>query len=471
MVTTLPRVHVVVTGIEKVIPTLEDLSLLLRLLPRSATGQSHLQLRLAAHRRQAAGRAGRPRAPVLHPGRQRPRRSASAREFQDMLRCIRCGACMNHCPVYQTIGGHAYGWVYPGPMGSVLTPLYIGLDKALDLPHAATLCNQCGVVCPVKIPLPELLRKLREKQVETEAAAVDRTRSPSRPGPGWRRSRSSMRWAPGSACAISTGWRMAAIASGVLAAAPEWTLGPRLPRARRQDLPRTVRTTTKALATEDSWTCVFGVLSVLCALCGSDLTSCTRSSSSNGLHPRRRAAARVPARLGGVSADARPDEVLRAAAGRHHRHHQQGGAARRAAGAPAEAAADRRAPPPAPTTSISTGAAPRIVGTNIRGYAVNAVPEHVLMLMLALRRKVLAYRADVAAGKWQQAAHVLLLRSPDPRPCAAARIGIVGRGSLGQGVARLAQAFGMRSAVGRAQGRRRSAAGLRLSGKCLPKPM
>ena len=73
---------------------------------------------------------------------------------------------MNHCPVYQTIGGHAYGWVYPGPMGSVLTPLYQGLNKARDLPHAATLCNQCGVVCPVKIPLPELLRKLREKQVE-----------------------------------------------------------------------------------------------------------------------------------------------------------------------------------------------------------------------------------------------------------------------------------------------------------------
>jgi L-lactate dehydrogenase complex protein LldF len=83
-----------------------------------------------------------------------------------MLRCIRCGACMNHCPVYQTIGGHAYGWVYPGPMGSVLTPLYAGIENAIDLPHAATLCNQCGVVCPVKIPLPDLLRKLREKQTE-----------------------------------------------------------------------------------------------------------------------------------------------------------------------------------------------------------------------------------------------------------------------------------------------------------------
>jgi len=86
--------------------------------------------------------------------------------FAEMLRCIRCGACMNHCPVYQTVGGHAYGWVYPGPMGSVLTPLFNGLEKALDLPQASTFCNQCGVVCPVKIPLPDLLRKLREKQME-----------------------------------------------------------------------------------------------------------------------------------------------------------------------------------------------------------------------------------------------------------------------------------------------------------------
>src|SRR5262249_6149333 len=73
---------------------------------------------------------------------------------------------MNHCPVYQNIGGHPYGWVYPGPIGAVLTPAYVGLENALDLPNAATLCNQCGVVCPVKIPLPDLMRTLREKQVE-----------------------------------------------------------------------------------------------------------------------------------------------------------------------------------------------------------------------------------------------------------------------------------------------------------------
>ena len=73
---------------------------------------------------------------------------------------------MNHCPVYQNVGGHAYGWVYPGPIGSILTPAYVGVDKAIDLPNAATLCNQCGVACPVKIPLPDLMRKLREKQTE-----------------------------------------------------------------------------------------------------------------------------------------------------------------------------------------------------------------------------------------------------------------------------------------------------------------
>ncbi|HYM48914.1 MAG TPA: 4Fe-4S dicluster domain-containing protein, partial [Burkholderiaceae bacterium] len=85
-------------------------------------------------------------------------------EFHEMLRCIRCGACMNHCPVYQKVGGHTYGWVYPGPMGAVLTPNYVGIENAIDLPQAATFCNQCSVVCPVKIPLPDLMRKLREAQ-------------------------------------------------------------------------------------------------------------------------------------------------------------------------------------------------------------------------------------------------------------------------------------------------------------------
>ena len=81
---------------------------------------------------------------------------------------------MNHCPVYQNVGGHSYGWVYPGPIGSILTPMYVGLEKALDLPQASTMCNQCGVVCPVKIPLPDLQRKLREQEFERRSAALVR---------------------------------------------------------------------------------------------------------------------------------------------------------------------------------------------------------------------------------------------------------------------------------------------------------
>lgn len=165
MVTTLPKVHVVITGVEKVVPTLEDFATLMRLLPRSATGQviSNYVSLLTGTKGEAD-----PDGPehmvffLVDNGRV----GLLGSEFQDMLRCIRCGACMNHCPVYQTIGGHAYGWVYPGPMGSILTPLFTGLEKAIDLPHASMLCNQCGVVCPVKIPLPELLRNLREKQTD-----------------------------------------------------------------------------------------------------------------------------------------------------------------------------------------------------------------------------------------------------------------------------------------------------------------
>ena len=163
--TTLPKVHVVITGIEKAIATLDDLSTLLRLLPRSATGQAitnYVSVLTGTKRPDEFDGPEHLYFILVDNGRA----DLIGSEFQDMLRCIRCGACMNHCPVYQTIGGHAYGWVYPGPMGSVLTPLYQGLENALDLRHAATLCNQCGVVCPVKIPLPELLRKLREKQVE-----------------------------------------------------------------------------------------------------------------------------------------------------------------------------------------------------------------------------------------------------------------------------------------------------------------
>jgi len=165
LVTTLPRVHVAITGIEKVVPTLEDVTTLLRLLPRSATGQSITNyISLLTGTKGSTDHDGPAHFHIilLDNGRS----SILDSDMQKMLRCIRCGACMNHCPVYQNIGGHAYGWVYPGPMGSILTPLLGGLESSPDLPNASTLCGACGAVCPVKIPLPDLLRKLREKQME-----------------------------------------------------------------------------------------------------------------------------------------------------------------------------------------------------------------------------------------------------------------------------------------------------------------
>ena len=165
MVTTLPRVHVAITGIEKVVPSLEDVATLMRLLPPHGTGQTISNyISITTGVKGGSDRDG----PVnfhvilLDGGRS----GLLGGDLQPMLRCIRCGACMNHCPVYQSVGGHAYGWVYPGPMGSVLTPTYVGLENAPDLPNAATFCNQCGVVCPVKIPLPDLMRKLREQQFQ-----------------------------------------------------------------------------------------------------------------------------------------------------------------------------------------------------------------------------------------------------------------------------------------------------------------
>jgi L-lactate dehydrogenase complex protein LldF len=165
MVTTLPRIHVVVTGIEKVIGTMEDFATLIRLLPRSAVGQSIANyLTLTTGIKAPDEKEGPEQMHIVFIDAGRTKFVGG--ELQPMLRCIRCGACMNHCPVYQNIGGHAYGWVYPGPMGSILTPTYVGIENAGDLPNAATFCGECAVVCPVKIPLPDLMRKLREKQFD-----------------------------------------------------------------------------------------------------------------------------------------------------------------------------------------------------------------------------------------------------------------------------------------------------------------
>jgi L-lactate dehydrogenase complex protein LldF len=165
LTTTLPKVHVAISGIEKIVPTLEDVATLMRLLPRSATGQSISNYVDVLTGPKGSGEfhgAEHMYFIIVDSGRT----AILGSDVREALRCIRCGACMNHCPVYQNIGGHSYGWVYPGPIGSILTPMYVGLENALELPHASTLCNQCGVVCPVRIPLPDLQRKLREREFE-----------------------------------------------------------------------------------------------------------------------------------------------------------------------------------------------------------------------------------------------------------------------------------------------------------------
>ena len=161
----LPKVHIVIASIEKVVPTLEDASLLMRLLARSATGQDmsvYTTLSTGPRREHDPDGPEHYHVVLVDNGRS----AMLGTEFEDMLRCIRCGACMNHCPVYHAIGGHAYGWVYPGPMGAVLTPSLIGVDKGGHLPNASTFCGRCESVCPVKIPLPKLMRHWREREFE-----------------------------------------------------------------------------------------------------------------------------------------------------------------------------------------------------------------------------------------------------------------------------------------------------------------
>ena len=162
---TLPRVHVVTAAIEKVVPTLDDMSTILRLLARSATGQettAYTTVSTGPRRTGDLDGPGEYHVVLLDNGRSQ----MLGNEFHEMLRCIRCGACMNHCPVYHAVGGHAYGWVYVGPMGSVLTPLIVGLDEARDLPNACTLNGRCAEVCPMEIPLADLIRKLREREFD-----------------------------------------------------------------------------------------------------------------------------------------------------------------------------------------------------------------------------------------------------------------------------------------------------------------
>lgn len=155
-----PRLHIAIAGLDKIVESWDDAGIVLRVLARSATGQDMSSYVTALTGVAAEGEAGPGQAHVILLDNGRSAMRASARA--EMLACIRCGACLNHCPVYAATGGHAYGGTYSGPMGAVLTPLFDGLGENADLPAASTLCGRCEAVCPVRIPLPMLLRHWRE---------------------------------------------------------------------------------------------------------------------------------------------------------------------------------------------------------------------------------------------------------------------------------------------------------------------
>lgn len=163
---TLAKVHVVVASLEKIVPTMEDAMAVLRLLARSATGQEfsvYTTISNGPRRTEDLDGPDAYHVVLVDNGRT----AMLGTEKQDMLRCIRCAACMNHCPVYEAVGGHAYGWVYPGPMGAVLTPSLVGVDSAGHLPHASTFCGKCEQVCPMKIPLTKMMRHYRNESYES----------------------------------------------------------------------------------------------------------------------------------------------------------------------------------------------------------------------------------------------------------------------------------------------------------------
>jgi L-lactate dehydrogenase complex protein LldF len=180
MCTTVPPVHIAVMGIEKVIEKLEELPPLLRLLTGSATGQRiTTYINLITSPRKPGEKDGPTEVHLLLLDNGRSRIYADP-HLRQTLYCIRCGTCLNHCPVYTRLGGHAYGFLYPGPIGKILTPQIEGLRKAGDLPMASTLCNACEEVCPVRIPIPGLIRRMRNESQDTSSAAVI-------PGHGCRR--------------------------------------------------------------------------------------------------------------------------------------------------------------------------------------------------------------------------------------------------------------------------------------------
>lgn len=168
--TSMPRVHIALVGIEKIVETVADYATLTQVLPRSATGQP---LSVYTNILSGPGRAHEADGPehcyviLVDNGRSK----IYGTDYAEALACIRCGACQNACPVYRSAGGHAYGWVYGGPIGAVLTPLLVGLENAAPLPQASSLCGSCKQVCPVDIDLPRMLLDLRHDLVQSGESA------------------------------------------------------------------------------------------------------------------------------------------------------------------------------------------------------------------------------------------------------------------------------------------------------------
>lgn len=175
MCTSLPRVHVALVGMEKLVPTLEDVPTFIRLLPRAASGQSITSYVNFVSGPRGSGHTDGPEelhVVILDNGRSRLLADPDLRES---LNCIRCGACLNACPIFRKVGGHSYGWVYSGPIGAVITPMLTGLKGSRDLPFASTLCGACRDVCPVKINIPHMLLKLRAKSTQDNSQKMQVT--------------------------------------------------------------------------------------------------------------------------------------------------------------------------------------------------------------------------------------------------------------------------------------------------------